>query len=375
MAGIYLHIPFCKQACYYCDFHFSTQKDLRQEMVDALCAEMALQKNYLDGENIETIYFGGGTPSLLSANQINTLLESLQRNFSVNAGEITLEANPDDLSESTLYSLKAAGINRLSIGIQSFDDRILKFLHRAHTTQDAEACIERARKVGFTNLSIDLIYSIPGQEDELWKKNIERAIALQPEHISAYALTIEEKTVFGNWRKKGKLTPQHDDVAASQMELLINSLSNAGYEHYEISNFSKPGYHARHNSSYWQQKKYLGIGPSAHSYNGYSRQYNLANNPLYIQSIAKGIVPFEVELLTAANKINEYLLTSLRTKWGCDLEYLSTTLSYDLLQRQKENIEKLLHKGLLEKKGNVLLLTHQGKMLADQITSELFVED
>lgn len=344
-------------------------------MVDALCAEITLQKNYLDGEPIETIYFGGGTPSLLVENQINALLESIQKNFSVATGEITLEANPDDLSESTLRALKASGINRLSIGIQSFDDNILNFLHRAHTSEDAVACVARAREAGFTNLSIDLIYAIPGQDDELWKKNIEKAIALHPEHISAYALTIEEKTVFGNWRKKGKLTPQHDDVAAGQMELLIDRLSQAGYEQYEISNFSKPDYHARHNSSYWQQKKYLGIGPSAHSYNGYSRQYNLPNNPLYIQSIAKGIIPFQVEILTDANKVNEYLLTSLRTKWGCDLDYLANTLSYDLLHSQKENIEMLLHKGLLEKRGNLLLLTHRGKMLADQITGDLFVEE
>jgi oxygen-independent coproporphyrinogen-3 oxidase len=375
MAGLYLHIPFCKQACYYCDFHFSTQKDARQEMVEALCAELALQKNYLENEKVETVYFGGGTPSLLTQKQLDVLFHSIRNNFSVSPGEITLEANPDDLSESNLRSLKESGINRLSIGIQSFDDATLKFLHRAHSSHDALASIELARKVGFTNLSLDLIYSIPGQGDQLWKKNIERAIALGPEHISAYSLTIEEKTVFGNWRKKGKLIPQHDDVAATQMEILIDMLGKAGYEQYEISNFCKPGFFARHNSSYWQQKKYLGIGPSAHSYNGHSRQFNLANNPLYIQSIEKGVVPSQLEVLSAANKINEYLLTSLRTKWGCDLTYLANTLSYDLLSEQKENIESLLKNGFLERKENLLLLTHKGKMLADKITGELFVEE
>ena len=375
MAGLYLHIPFCKQACYYCDFHFSTQKDTKEKMVEALCAELVIQKKYLGEEPVETIYFGGGTPSLLSSKQLENLFQTIRTNYYTVPGEITLEANPDDLSEEHLRVLKDLGINRLSIGIQSFDDSILQFLNRAHTAQDAVGCVTRSRTVGFDNLSLDLIYAIPGQDHRQWKKNIEQAIALAPEHISAYALTIEEKTVFGNWRKKGKLIPQQDDAVATQMEILIAMLENAGYEQYEISNFCKPGYFARHNSSYWQQKKYLGIGPSAHSYNGQTRQVNLANNPLYIQSVLKGEVPFQVEVLSRANKINEYLLTTLRTTWGCDLRFLNQEFGYNLLIAQGDKVQCFLAHELIEIHNDILFLTRKGKMLADKISSDLFVEE
>lgn len=375
MAGLYLHVPFCKQACYYCDFHFSTQQDTKQVMVDALCQELVLQKNYLENEPVETIYFGGGTPSLLSAKQLQSILHSIHKNYLTNLGEVTLEANPDDLTKEKLISLKESGINRLSIGIQSFDDGILKFLNRAHTSKDAVSCIELSRQVGFNNLSLDLIYSIPGQDHHQWKSNIERAIALNPEHISAYTLTIEEKTIFGNWRNKGKLIAETDDFAADQMEILIDTLGNAGYEHYEISNFCKPGFFSKHNSSYWQQKRYLGIGPSAHSFNGSTRQFNLANNALYEQAVSKGEVPFEQEILSQSNKINEYLLTSLRTAWGCDLNYLLAELGYDLLKEKANRLEQFLGRDFLQKKENILRLTKKGKMLADKIAMDLFVED
>ncbi len=375
MAGIYIHIPFCKQACHYCDFHFSTSQDLKSKMVEALCRELLLQKGYLNHEPIETIYFGGGTPTLLSRNELEDLLNTIHVYYPVKPKEITLEANPDDLSADKLTILKETGITRLSIGIQSFDDPILKFLNRAHSSLDATLCYDRSRKAGFENLSIDLIYAIPGQGHASWKKNIERAIALAPEHISAYSLTIEEKTVFGNWQRKGKILSEKDEVAATQMEVLIDLLTKAGYEHYEISNFCKPGFQSKHNSSYWQQQKYLGIGPSAHSYNGASRQFNIRNNPLYIQSLEQGQVPFELEMLSRANKINEYLMTTLRTNWGCDVNYLIKEYNYDLMKEAEHLVGGFIVNGFLENREQHLILTRKGKLLADKIAGDLFVPE
>jgi oxygen-independent coproporphyrinogen III oxidase len=375
MAGIYLHIPFCKQACHYCDFHFSTKQDYKAEMVEALNKEVYLQKAYLEDELIETIYFGGGTPSLLSDKELGYLLNSIHTNFNVKAKEVTLEANPDDLRAETLSQLRHLGINRLSIGIQSLDDRILKFLNRSHTSEEAITCFDLSRKSGFNNLSLDLIYAIPGQDSASWKKIVERAIDLSPEHISAYSLTIEKKTVFGNWQRKGTLLVESDEIAAEQMEILIDLLGSAGYDHYEISNFCKPGLHSKHNSSYWLQKKYLGIGPSAHSYDGRSRQFNVRNNPFYIQSIEQGKVPFKLEILSRANKINEYLLTTLRTNWGCDVEHLVNEFDYDLMKERSETLKVFFANRLLEKKDRFLLLTCKGKLLADKIASDLFMAD
>ncbi|MBI1768732.1 MAG: radical SAM family heme chaperone HemW [Bacteroidetes bacterium] len=375
MAGLYLHIPFCKQACHYCDFHFSTRQDSKLQLVEAMCMELGLQKDYLGKEAVETIYLGGGTPSLLNERELEEIFTSIRKNFDVSeTAEITLEANPDDLSFNNLQVMKKVGVNRLSIGIQSFDDRILKFLNRAHSAREATDCVHQSRIAGFNNISIDLIYAIPSQNDDLWKKNIEQAIAISPEHISAYSLTIEEKTVFGNWLKKGKLKSESDEAAAIQMEILMDLLSHAGYEQYEISNFCKPNFHSRHNSSYWKQQKYLGIGPSAHSYNGSSRQYNIRNNALYIQSMERSKIPSELENLSHANHINEYLLTTLRTIWGCNLDYLTERFNFDLLVERKKEIGQFQLLGLIEKKENVLVLTRRGKLLADKIASDLFVE-
>jgi oxygen-independent coproporphyrinogen-3 oxidase len=375
MAGLYLHIPFCKQACHYCDFHFSTIQDNQGSLVECLCKEIDIQKHYLGGAVLETIYFGGGTPSLLSEAELNKILESINKNFSVAEGaEITLEANPDDLILKNLQMLKRNGINRLSIGIQSFDNEILKFINRAHSSKQAIECMKSAREIGFTNISIDLIYAIPNQNDNRWKENIEEAIALSPEHFSAYSLTIEEKTVFGNWLKKGKLKSEKDEVAAVQMEILIDLLNGAGYEHYEISNFAKPGFYSSHNTSYWKQKKYLGVGPSAHSYNGNTRQFNISNNALYIRSLGKNQVPFELEILSRANKINEYLLTSLRTTWGCDVAYLLQEFKFDLLEEKKKELDQFHALEFFEKMENQLILTRKGKLLADKIASDLFVD-
>jgi oxygen-independent coproporphyrinogen III oxidase len=374
MAGLYFHIPFCKQACHYCDFHFSTNQTLKQELVNELAEELILQKDYLEGELIETIYLGGGTPSLLTAQELEFLFTSIQKNYRLATDvEVTLEANPDDLNSQKLNEMKAAGVNRLSIGIQSFDESILKFLNRAHTATEALGCVEAARKAGIDNISIDLIYSIPGQNEEMLKKNLATALALRPNHISAYSLTVEEKTVFGRWASKGKLLAMEEDQSAQQFELVMDSLSLNGYQHYEISNYSLSGFQSKHNTSYWKGKKYLGLGPSAHSYNEATRQFNISNNHLYIKSIQKGVVPFEREELTNENKINEYLFTSLRTEWGCDLNYLAEQFGHDLAGQNKSYLNQLLTSDLITLLDNTLTLTRAGKLLADRIASDLFV--
>jgi oxygen-independent coproporphyrinogen III oxidase len=374
MAGLYFHIPFCKQACHYCDFHFSTNQTLKQELVNQLAEELSLQKDYLEGEPIETIYLGGGTPSLLTAQELELLFTAIQKNYQVATDiEVTLEANPDDLNSQKLNELKAAGVNRLSIGIQSFDENVLTFINRAHTATEALGCVDAAHKAGINNISIDLIYSIPGQDDNMLQKNLATALALRPNHISAYSLTVEEKTVFGRWASKGKLLAMEEDQSAQQFELVMDLLTQNGYQHYEISNYCLPGFQSKHNTSYWKGKKYLGLGPSAHSYNGGTRQFNISNNHLYIKSIQKGIVPFEREELTNENKINEYLITSLRTEWGCNLNYLIEQFGYDLATHNKPYLNQLVANSLINLSENTITLTRAGKLLADRIASDLFV--
>jgi oxygen-independent coproporphyrinogen III oxidase len=374
MAGLYFHIPFCKQACHYCDFHFSTNQTLKQELVNQLAEELSLQKDYLEGEPIETIYLGGGTPSLLTAQELELLFTAIQKNYQVATDiEVTLEANPDDLNSQKLNELKAAGVNRLSIGIQSFDENVLTFINRAHTATEALGCVDAAHKAGINNISIDLIYSIPGQDDNMLQKNLATALALRPNHISAYSLTVEEKTVFGRWASKGKLLAMEEDQSAQQFELVMDLLTQNGYQHYEISNYCLPGFQSKHNTSYWKGKKYLGLGPSAHSYNGGTRQFNINNNHLYIKSIQKGIVPFEREELTNENKINEYLFTSLRTEWGCNLNYLLEQFGYDLATHNKPYLNQLVANSLINLSDNTITLTRAGKLLADRIASDLFV--
>ncbi|MFZ6009940.1 MAG: radical SAM family heme chaperone HemW [Bacteroidota bacterium] len=373
MAGIYIHIPFCKQACHYCDFHFSTQTSDRQDLIAAIALELSLQKNYLGQEPVETIYFGGGTPSLLSAAELSLILDAVRAHYQTVANaELTLEANPDDLSSNKLRELKQLGINRLSIGIQSFDDSVLKFLNRAHDADAARNCVVWARQAGFSNISIDLIYAIQGMTTDLWDSNIHQAIALQPEHISSYSLTIEEKTVFGHWMKKKVIDAVPDETAAAQLTLLVDRLENAGYDQYEISNFSLPGFESRHNSSYWRQTKYLGVGPSAHSYNESSRQFNVRNNHLYVKSMQAGKIPYEVEMLSIHDKINDYLLTTLRTRWGANLEKLKSDFNYDLLHKHGRYLEQLMSQKLARIDNQILLLTKSGKLLADKIASDLF---
>jgi oxygen-independent coproporphyrinogen III oxidase len=374
MAGLYLHIPFCKQACHYCDFHFSTNQEIKSALIHAIANELTIQKDYLKGDVLKTIYFGGGTPSLLSDNELDVIFRAINENFSLTPdAEISLEANPDDLSKEKLQSIKNAGINRLSIGIQTFDDALLKFLNRAHSKQCAIQSVKDAVSLGFKNISLDLIYAIPGLDTAAWKGNIHQALALEPVHISSYSLTIEEKTAFGRWSANGKLRAVEDDTAAEQLEILMDELGSAGFDQYEVSNFGKPNFYSQHNSSYWKQEKYLGVGPSAHSFNGISRQYNVANNHLYMKAIAKGEIPAEVELLSREDKINEYILTTLRTSWGCNLNYLKKEFEYNLVENNASYINSLERNRLVEVNNQVLQLTRAGKLLADKIASDLFL--
>ena len=374
MAGIYLHIPFCKQACHYCDFHFSTNTRQRTAMVQAMAQELVLRQNYLGEGEVSTIYLGGGTPSLLTSLELEHLLETIFQNFSVaTSPEITLEANPDDLSMAALASFREVGINRLSIGIQSFHEPQLRYLNRVHTADEASRCVQQAQKAGFDNISIDLIYAIPANDHRIWQQDLVQAIALQPQHISAYCLTIEKKTVFGRWRQRGKLKEVSDDLAAQQFELLMTTLTQAGYEAYEVSNFCQPGYHAQHNSSYWQGEKYLGIGPSAHSYDGTSRQYNVAHNAKYLQALTNGQMLYEREVLSRYDQINELVMTGLRTKWGCDLATLQAVYQYDLYTEHAIYIDQLIADGKAEIQEQRLILTNQGRLLADGIVEDLFL--
>jgi oxygen-independent coproporphyrinogen-3 oxidase len=374
MPGIYIHIPFCKQACHYCDFHFSTNLENRGAIVRALLEELVLQRDYLGGEEVNTLYFGGGTPSVLTPGELDQILDTVHKTFPVNPlAEVTLEANPDDLSREKLKSLRQAGINRLSVGIQSFDDAVLKFLHRAHDAAVARQCISDAYEVGFQNISLDLIYAIPDQDEVVWERNIEEALRLKPQHISSYSLTIEEKTTFGRWAAKGKLTPVADDTAGHQLLVLVDRLERAGFEQYEVSNFSLPGFQSKHNSSYWRSEKYLGVGPSAHSYDGASRQFNVSNNAFYLKALQERRIPATIEVLTREDQINDYLLTTLRTSWGTDLARILNLWGYDLLAAHEGYIGALVENGHALLESRVLRLTKNGKLLADKIASDLFL--
>ncbi|CAN5351021.1 radical SAM family heme chaperone HemW [soil metagenome] len=372
---LYLHIPFCKQACHYCDFHFSTSLSQKSSLVDALCQEISLQKDYLPTRTLETIYFGGGTPSLLTEAELEQIFRTIHAHFTVSpTAEITLEANPDDLSLEKLHMLRRY-VNRLSIGIQTFDEATLRWMNRAHTATEAESCVWQAREAGFENMSVDLIYGIPNRKKTLWQTDLQKALALNVPHLSAYALTIEPDTAFGRWQKKGKLPPADESLAAEQFEELTKALTDKGYEHYEISNFAWPEQYARHNTAYWQRRSYLGVGPSAHSYNGFSRQYNVANNARYIAEIRQEKLPAEVEELTVVDQVNEYLLTGLRTQWGCSLTELTTLLGEDFAQKQTRDLAAMYASGWLIRSSNDRLqLTGAGKLFADRVAATLFVE-
>jgi oxygen-independent coproporphyrinogen-3 oxidase len=374
MAGIYIHIPFCKKACHYCDFHFSTSLKNKEALVTALCKEIELRKDYMGSKNISTIYFGGGTPSLLSKEELDKILNTISTHFTVAPdAEVTLEANPDDLTEEKIAGLKQAGINRLSIGIQSFVDEHLTLMNRSHNAKQAIDAVRNAQKAGIKNISIDLIYGLPNLPIDKWRDNIKQAFELDVPHISAYCLTVEKKTALNHMVQKKQITLPNDAETAEQFYMLIEESAKHGFTHYEISNFGKEGMYSRHNSSYWKNEPYLGIGPSAHSYNGSSRQWNISNNALYIKGIEASETIFEIENLTEADKFNEYVMTGLRTIWGINLDYVKTSFGEDILQELLQDSKPYIDSGHMQQNRENVTLTQKGKLIADKIASDLFI--
>jgi len=374
LSGIYIHIPFCKKACHYCNFHFSTIHSHKQRVVAAIIKEIELRKNYLPSNKIESIYFGGGTPSILTQVELNSIFNEIYKYFDVTEGaEITLEANPDDLNINRLKELKKSPINRLSIGIQSFRDEDLIWMNRAHSAIEAKESIRNAKEFGFESLSIDLIYGTPNLSNDAWKSNILQAIDLGVNHISSYCLTVETKTALSHLIENGKLDPLSEEQAAQQFDILIDTLEKNSFEQYEISNFAKDGKYAIHNTNYWMNKPYIGIGPSAHSFNQTERSWNIANNILYAEAIEKNELPMETEVLSIANKLNEYVMTSLRTKWGCSLNYIESNFGYKYAEQILQQAYPHIQKNHLTKEGNTLLVSKAGKFFSDGIASDLFL--
>ncbi len=373
MSGIYIHIPFCKQACYYCDFHFSTSLKKKDELIKALAKELKLRKAEFKSTTVETIYFGGGTPSLLSNDELGFLIDTIYGHYKVSEyPEITLEANPDDLSKNRIVELSNSPINRLSIGIQSFFEADLKLMNRAHNAEEAKACLEEATK-HFENISLDLIYGIPGASNEQWLKNVETALSFNVPHISSYALTVEPKTALASFIKKGIIDDVDDDQAHEQFSLLKEQLEAEGYVHYELSNFGKEGYFSKNNSAYWQGKSYLGIGPSAHSFNGKQRGWNVRNNTKYIKAIQQNELPIEIETLTKTDRYNEYIMTGLRTIWGVSLLKVENDFGTVYEDYLLEQANVFINQHLLYIDGAHLRVTKKGQFLSDGIASELFI--
>jgi|SRR6185437_1968945 len=374
MSGIYIHIPFCKKACHYCDFHFSTSLQNKAAIVNAICFEIELRKDYLADKNISTLYFGGGTPSLLGSDELKNIINAVTRHFSLDAkAEITLEANPDDLSSSKLQELKNAGINRLSIGIQSFHDEDLILMNRTHNSEQAVKAVKEAQKARFENISIDLIYGLPNLSNERWAQNLQKAFELEVPHLSAYNLTIEKKTALAELVKKKKVILPPEQVSIEQFNILTEEAQKNGFIHYEISNFCKEDMYSKHNSSYWKNAQYLGIGPSAHSYNGSSRRWNVGNNSLYLRNADKTASWFEEEILTEEDKYNEYIMTRLRTIWGIDLGVVKKNFGEDKLANLLTLSKDYISSGHILHKEENIILTQKGKLLADKIASDLFV--
>jgi oxygen-independent coproporphyrinogen-3 oxidase len=391
MSGIYIHIPYCKQACHYCDFHFSTSIKKKDEMVLALAKEIAMRKSEFQDDpefsGVETIYFGGGTPSILQITDIRLLIDEVYRNYKVvDNPEITLEANPDDLIANVLSSralpklrerdfyeeYRSIGINRLSIGIQSFFEDDLKLMNRAHNSEEAKSCLEIATQY-FDNISIDLIYGMPNMSNEKWLHNIETALSFNIPHISSYALTVEPKTALHTFIQKGIIPQLDDEVAQEHFHLLVDKLEENGFIHYELSNFGKENYFSKNNSSYWLGKKYIGIGPSAHSYDGEKRGWNVSNNTLYLKSIQENKLPLETETLTKTDRYNEYVMTGLRTIWGISLDRIETEFGKTYLDYLNQQAAKYIEDHLLFVDDNVLRTTKSGKFLSDGIASDLFL--
>jgi len=378
LAGIYLHIPFCKQACYYCDFHFSTSLKRKKELLKAIEHELVMRKEAFGNEKIETIYFGGGTPSILTTEELDSLFKVIYKNYDVvENAEITLEANPDDLSVEKIIELSNSPINRLSIGIQSFFEDDLKFMNRAHTAEESKKSLSAAMRY-FDNITIDLIYGVPDMTNEKWLKNLQLAFEFGVPHISSYALTVEDKTALASFIKSGKVPPVDENLALEHFNMLVTETEKKGFVHYEISNFGKPNYFSKHNTSYWLGEKYLGVGPSAHSFDGFERSWNISNNTKYTKSIFENTLPITVEKLSKINRFNEYIMTGLRTIWGVSFKKIENEFGNEILQELINNSKSFIEKGLLEiqtdgNSNKILITTKKGKFLADGIASDLFV--
>jgi len=374
MSGIYIHIPFCNKACHYCNFHFSTNLSLIEAMTDAICKEIALRANNWK-DSIKTIYLGGGTPSLLRHEMLAKIFETIHNNFDTNnLTEITLEANPEDITKDKLESFIQVGITRLSIGIQSFDNEKLKWMNRAHTSEQARLTYKLARENGFNNINLDLIYALPDRTKIEFENEIDTLLDLDPAHISLYGLTIEEQTVFGDWEQKKRLRQMPDDLAADEYLIAVRKFKEKGYDHYEVSNFCKPGFESKHNSNYWNSTKYLGIGPGAHSFDGIKRQININNNPKYIKQIISGARYYEIEELTDNQRLNEIIFTGIRTSKGVDLNNIKSAFGDDLLVRKNNFIKQLINKRLATIDNQSLKLTSVGFLTADEIALELIIE-
>tara|TARA_B100000900_G_scaffold416251_1_gene450571 strand:+ start:6329 stop:7459 length:1131 start_codon:yes stop_codon:yes gene_type:complete len=376
MAGIYIHIPYCKQKCHYCDFHFSTSLSTKEDLLNALQKEIALQHNFLEGETINTIYLGGGTPSILKPEELMQLFDVIDQTFPIaNDIEITLEANPDDIYDLKVKTLKQTPINRFSMGVQSFLNDDLKFMNRTHNAEEALSSIKRVQDAGWENITIDLIYGTPTLSDKDWQQNMQTAINLGVPHISAYALTVEENTTLHHFIEHKKCAPVEEEKSARHFIQLMKTLTKADFTQYEISNFAQEGFYSQHNSNYWKGEKYLGVGPSAHSFNGTERQWNIANNLRYIQQIAKGIIPAEREKMNKKQRYNEYILTTLRTIWGVNTDFVKSHFSRNYERFLLNSAQKWINSSHLLKNNELLTLSEKGKLMADYISTDLFWVD
>jgi oxygen-independent coproporphyrinogen-3 oxidase len=374
MAGLYIHIPFCRQACRYCDFFFSVSLRYVDTLVSSLVKELEIRARELPDAPLETLYLGGGTPSVLSENHLGEILKAVHERFTFMEGsEWTIECNPDDLSPAFLSQLKKLGFNRLSIGIQSFHQRDLELMRRSHTASQAEQCVREAASAGFQNITVDLIYGIPEQSQKEWEHNIHKALSLPLSHISAYHLTFEPGTVFNHWRKKGRLLPVHEEESLMQYKTLRKRLLESGFEHYEISNFARPNRRSAHNLMYWSGKPYLGLGPSAHSYDGTRRSWNVSSLKTYLEGVASNIPPRETEKMNSEEQYHDYLITSLRTKWGVDPLYIKETFGAELSNRFHINSQPFLEKGSMHIREEDHVAIHPDHwLIADHILRELF---
>ncbi|MGZ3863650.1 MAG: radical SAM family heme chaperone HemW [Bacteroidia bacterium] len=371
MSGLYIHIPFCRKACTYCDFHFSTNLERKEKLVEAICTEIVQRKDYLEDKILQSVYFGGGTPSTLSVDEVKKILDTVNANFTIDKNaEITFELNPEDADPEYLKAIRGAGVNRLSIGLQSFDEDELKWMNRAHTAQQSVDCVANARKAGFENISIDLIYGSRFQNENSWRETLHKVFELNVPHISSYNLTIEGKTKLNHLLQQ-KAEPEVDSALSSKLfDILMEETAKHGYEHYEISNFCQPGFMAAHNSSYWKGAHYLGVGPAAHSYNGNSRRFNVKSNAQYLQNIESGKPYWEEEVLTDRDKYNEYILTRLRTSWGCDWNEMEKLFDKKFMEHFKNKLNE--HKKHIIISKGIITLNQAGKHFADGIAADLF---